>query len=346
MRFGKRLRTALTLLLAVLVGATVGYRLLGGPQVRLLDAIYMAVITISTVGYTEVVDTSRHPALRVFNMFVVVFGIGVMLYVFSESTAFIVEGELQNVFRRRKMLKRIQNLRRHFIICGAGRTGQYVVEELLKTGHSFVVIDRDEEQLNKLSRHGDFPVLTGDATDDEVLAAAGLDRAQGLVSVLPDDRDNLMVTVAVRQKNPGIRIVASCTQEDMADRLTRVGANSAVSPSFIGGLRLASELIRPHVVSFLDVMLREKSQTLRVDESVVCEGSRCAGRKLCDLKLPERFGLLLLAIRHASGETKFNPTADTILTPGDVLILMGEVNQVWKLRPETGDTRGERERQD
>jgi voltage-gated potassium channel len=341
MRLGNRAIPALLLLFLLILCAVVGYRVLGGPGVSLLDAIYMAVITVSTVGYTEVVDTSGHPALRIFNMFVILFGIGILLYVFSVSTAFIVEGDLQDAFRRRKMLKQIRDLKDHFIVCGAGRTGQYVIQELLKTGHPFVVIDRDQEQLARTARLGEFPVLKGDAADEEILSTAGVDRAQGLVSVLADDRDNLMVTVAVRQRNPGIRIVAGCAQEDMADRLLRVGANSAVSPNFIGGLRLASELIRPHVVSFLDVMLREHRATLRVDELVIQPSSGYVGKSLRALAIPDRFGLLVLALRRSSGETKFNPGLDTVLNAEDVLILMGEVDQVWKLRQQADIAAGE-----
>ena len=195
MTIRRQLIIALLLLLNVMMVAVVGYRWLGGPQVTLLDAIYMAVITLATVGYGEVVDTSTHPALRVFNIFVILFGIGIMLYVFSVSTAFIVGGELKDIFRRRKMLKQIHELTDHFIVCGAGETGHYVVQELLNTGHKFIVVDQDQGRLQRIQQLGSFPVLEGDASDEETLETAGITRARGLASVLPDDRDNLMITV-------------------------------------------------------------------------------------------------------------------------------------------------------
>ena len=337
MNLRRNLILALLLLLVVVLGAAVGYRLLGGPEVTALDSIYMAVITIATVGYGEVVDTSVRPALRVFNMFVILFGIGIMLYVFSASTAFIVEGELKDIFRRRKMLKQIRDLTSHFIVCGADETGQYVVQELLKTGNPFVVIDASDEHLEKIQHLGEFPVLQGDAADEEVLESAGLGRARGLVTVLPEDKDNLMVTVTARQKNPSLRIVARCTDARVADKLIRAGANSAVSPNMIGGLRLASELIRPHVVGFLDLMLRDQSKTLRVEEISLTQGSPWAGKTIHDTEIHRRFELLALALRKTSGEMKYNPQGDNVLAAGDVLLVMGNVNDIWKARAAAGE---------
>ncbi|HZO99925.1 MAG TPA: potassium channel protein [Terriglobia bacterium] len=337
MAIRRQLIISLLLLLIVAMVAVVGYRWLGGPEVTLLDAIYMAVITFATVGYGEVVDTSAHPTLRLFNIFVILFGIGIMLYVFSASTAFIVGGELKDIFRRRKMLKQIHDMSDHFIVCGAGETGHYVVEELLKTGNNFVVVDQDRERLEKIQLLGSFPVLEGDASDDETLETAGIARARGLASVLPDDRDNLMVTVTARQKNPRLRIVARCTDERMAERVTMAGANSAVSPSMIGGLRLASELIRPQVVGFLDLMLREKSRTVRVEEISVGDSSPWIGKTLKETDLRGRFQLLALAVRKSSGELSFSPSDDWRIAPGDVLVVLGDMKGVWRAREAAGE---------
>jgi len=336
MNLRQRLLTALLLLVAVVLLAAGGYRLLGGPGVRPLDAIYMARITIASVGYGEIIDTGANPTLRVFNMFVILFGIGVMLYVFSIATAFIVEGELKDIFRRRKMLKQIRDLQDHFIVCGAGETAHHVVQELLKTGPRFVVIDHDEERLEKIQHLGAFPVLKGEATDEETLESAGLARAGGLASVLPDDKDNLMVAVTARQLSPAVRIVARCAEARMADKLSRAGANAAVSPNMIGGLRMASELIRPHVVSFLDLMLKEESKTLRVEEIAVGPTSPWVGKTIHNTDIHRRFELLALAVRRPSGETEYNPHGDTVLAPRDVLIVMGDVRQVWKAREAAG----------
>jgi voltage-gated potassium channel len=309
---------------------------MGGPEVTLLDAFYMAVITVSTVGYGEVVDTSAHPALRLFNIFFILFGIGIMLYVFSAATAFIVEGELNHIFRRRKMLKQIQGMHDHLIVCGAGETGSYLVRELLKTGNLFVVIDHDEERLARISQLGKVPVLKGDGADEEILITARIQQARGLASVLPEDKDNLLATVTARQLNPSLRIVARCAEARMIDKLLRAGANAAVSPNMIGGLRLASELIRPSVVSFLDLMMRDQSATMRVEEITVGEGSPWIGKKLRQMDLHGRFELLPLAVRKPDGELKYNPRDDTALASGDVLVVLGDVANTWKAREAAG----------
>lgn len=337
MNLRRQMAYSVLLLCVVIMGAAAGYRWLGGTEVTLLDAIYMAVITVATVGYGEVVDTSTHPSLRIFNMFVILFGIGIMLYVFSSSTAFIVEGELKDLFRRRKMLKQIRDLYDHLIVCGAGETGHYVVQELLKTGHTFVVIDHDPASLEKIQHLGDFPVLEGDAADEELLTTAGISKARGLVSALREDKDNLMVTVTARQMNPNLKIVARCMEAKMTEKLIRAGANSAVSPNMIGGLRLASELIRPHVVSFLDLMLRDQARTMRVSEITVGEGSSWIGRTIHGTGLHQRFELLALALRKPGGEMTYNPPGDAVLAGADTLIVLGDESKTWKAREAAGD---------
>jgi voltage-gated potassium channel len=296
----------------------------------------MAVVTITSVGYAEIVDTHANPGLRLFNIFFILVGIGIMLYVFSASTAFIVEGELNHLFRRRKMQKLIRDMHDHLIICGAGETGTHLVKELLKTGNVFVVIDHDEERLQRISQLGEVPVLKGEGGDEETLKAAQIQKARGLASVLPEDKDNLLLTVTARQLNPNLRIVARCAEAGMVEKLLRHGANSAISPNMIGGLRLASELIRPSVVTFLDVMLRDQSGTIRVDEIAVAEGSPWVGKKLKDVDVHGRYALLPLAIRKPTGSMQFNPRSDTVMAGGDVLVVMGDVADTWKARDAAG----------
>ena len=337
MSLRRQLELSLLLLVVVVLSAVAVYMWFGGPQVTLLDAFYMAVITITTVGYSEIVNTQSNPALRLFNIFFILVGIGIMLYVFSVSTAFIVEGELNHFFRRRKMQKLIRDMHDHLIICGAGETGTYLVKELLKTGNLFVVIDHDEGRLERIGQLGEVPVLKGEGGDEEVLAAAQIQKARGLASVLPEDKDNLLTTVTARLLNPNLRIVARCAEAHMVEKLLRHGANSAISPNMIGGMRLASELIRPSVVSFLDMMLRE-SGTMRVEEIAVAEDSPWIGKKLKDIDLHGRYELLPLAIRTPGGDTKFNPRSDTVMASGDVLMVMGDVANAWKARDAAGNS--------
>ncbi len=338
----RRIAFALTLLLADAAAAVIGYRLIGGPSVRLLDAIYMAVITLTGVGYGEVVDTAHNPALRVFNIFVVLIGVATAVYVFSILTAFIVEGELRHLFRRSRMRKKIGELRQHYIVCGLGETGRYAVEELHKTGTPFVVIDSSQEVVDRLRQHqsgvfSEMLYIIGDATDEAVLQEAGLDRARGIIACLAGDKDNLVITVLVRQQNPRIRIVTRYKELSFSERMVKAGANSVVSPNRIGGLRLASEVLRPHVVSFLDLMLQEKSRTLRIEEIEVGENSRWIGAELGDLQFRTRFNLMLLAVRDPADPPRtlrFNPPDATRLAPGAVLIIMGDMDDLRRARAE------------
>jgi voltage-gated potassium channel len=300
----------------------------------------MAVITLSGVGYQEVVDTSRNPALRVFNIFIVFFGVATMVYVVSILTAFLVEGELSDLFRRRKMEKQISGLTGHYIICGLGDTGKYVAAELQATGTPYVVVETHEESVQKFreTQPGLLYVI-GDATDEAVLDHTGVARAKGLIAGLSTDKDNLVITFLVRQKNPAIRIVARCSDEEkFSDRMLKAGANSTVSPNRIGGLRLASELLRPHVVEFLDLMLKDQSRTLRVEQIEIPVGSSWSGMSLDHLDLRSRHGLVPLAVKNSGSRQnpafQVNPPGEQILREGAIVIVMGDVDNVKSAREE------------
>lgn len=327
-----RLRTALFALMIVVIVAACGYRLLG-QNVSWLDAIYMTVVSLTSVGYAEIVPTANNPALRIFNIFVLVFGLGIMLYVFSIATAFIVEGDLKRLFWKNKMLKRIKGLRNHTIVCGAGTTGRRVVEELHKTRRDIVVIDLDPARLERLSNIGEIPVIQGDASDEEILDLAGLDYAGGVVTALPNDKDNLVVVITVRLKHPNVRIVARCVDAKMADKMIRAGASSTVSPNSIGGMRLASEMVRPNVVTFLDMMLRDTDETLRIEEIPVPFHSAWVGQSLGKIELRERFSLSCLAIREPGEEIfRYNPHDSEVVRGNAVIVVMGNVNDIHTAR--------------
>ena len=240
------------------------------------------------------------------------------------------------------MKKQVSDLKRHYIICGFGETGRHVVDELQKTHTPYVVVDNSHEAITRgQEMHPDLYKnmlwVIGDATDEKILEQAGLDDAVGLISVLPSDKDNLVITVVVRQRNHTIRIVSRCTHLSYAERMVKAGANSTVSPNHIGGLRMASEVLRPHVVSFLDLMLQEKSRTLRIDEISLGEQSVWLASSLSDLDVSGRYNLLLLAIKsagEAGPQVTFNPPADTRLAAGDVIIVMGDADMVALARAE------------
>jgi voltage-gated potassium channel len=336
----RRLAFALALLLGLIVLSVAGYRFLGGPSVTFLQALYMAVITLAGVGYGEVVDTSHNPALRVFNMGVVLFGVAITVYVFSVVAAFLVDVELSNPLWRRRMQRRIDELSSHYVVCGLGDTGRYCVRELRDTHTPYVVIELHEENVKRLQElHPDYLQdllwIAGDATEEEVLEKAGIARAKGLISALPHDKDNLVVTVVARQRFPKLRIVARSADRRFSERILRAGANSTVLPTRIGGLRMASEAIRPAVVSFLDLMLQEQSQTLRVEELELSANSPWLGRPLQDIPFQRDYNLLVLAVRQPQAiGPKFwvNPPLTFTLQAGTVVIILGDLNDISRAR--------------
>ena len=344
MELRRRLIFAMLLLVVVTAISVLGYRLLGGPGITFLQALYMAVITLAGVGYGEIVETQANPALRVFNIFVVLFGVMITAYVFSSVTAFLVEGDYSDIFRRRKMLKRIEQLKNHFIVCGLGDTGRHAVNELQRTGTPYVVIENHDDNVKRFKEHGgdkynDMLYIIGDATDEDILNQAGVTRASGLMTTLAQDKENLVITVMVRQKNPTIRIVARCTDMKFSERMQKAGANSVVSPNMIGGMRLASEMLRPHVVGFLDLMLKEQSRTLRIEEVVLDSNSPWIGKMLGELNLRTKYNLLPMALKNAGDEKAqnfwVNPPDNIKLREGVVLIVMGDVSDIRKARTDS-----------
>lgn len=342
MELRRQLRIAFVCLSIVLAVSVAGYRLLGGPSVTILDALYMAIITLSSVGYTEIVDTAHNPMLRAFNIFVIIFGVMIMLYVFSVVTAFLVEGQITDFFWRRKMLKRINELKDHYIVCGLGDTGRHAVEELARTRALYVVIETNEDHIKRMvndesGSYREMLYVVGDATDADMLDHVGIDRAKGMITTLASDKENLIITVLARQKNPDLRIVARCIDQKFAERLTKAGADSTVSPNQIGGMRIASEVLRPHVVNFLDLMLKDKSRTLRIEEIEIPEHSTWIGKRVADLHLRGSYNLLPLAIKDAYHDGKkhgfwVNPPENITCHAGLVLIVLGDAKDVCSAR--------------
>jgi voltage-gated potassium channel len=236
-------------------------------------------------------------------------------------TAFVVEGELNEAFRRRKMEKRIEKLRDHFIVCGADGVGTHVARELAATQRPYIVVDVDREKIERLHGGEDGPAwVVGDATDNATLEKAGIERAQGLFAVTGDDNQNMVISLSARQLNPKIRVVARCEEARNSEKMQRAGADSAVSPTRIGGLRIASEMLRPTVVNFLDVMLRREDLALRIEELAV--PASMVGRQLATLELHRFRKLLLLAVRTGDGWT-YNPPLDYVMQAGETLVFMG-----------------------
>ncbi|MBI5116896.1 potassium channel protein [Candidatus Poribacteria bacterium] len=328
----KRLAIALVLMAATVLIGTVMYKALTENRYDWLTCLYMTVITLATVGYGEVIDTSQFPAVRIFTIALILFGMGILLYSVSTVTSIMVETDLREVFKRRKMIKDIKLLRRHFIVCGAGATGACIVSELMKTGTDFVVIDRDPDRIEAARQLGDVFYILGDATDDHVLINAGIDHAAGLAATLSSEKDNLYLTLTARQLNPSLRIVTRGLDQSVDRKLRKAGADAIVSPAHIGGLRMASELIRPSVVSFLDTMLRDTTGAIRFEEVRITPESRFINQTIKSTRIRDDSNLLIVALRESGSQSFiYNPSADTTLTDGMTLIVLGDSARVREL---------------
>ncbi|MBI4830407.1 MAG: potassium channel protein [Candidatus Lindowbacteria bacterium] len=328
----KRLAIALVLMVITVVIGTVMYKALTENRYDWLTCLYMTVITLATVGYGEVIDTSQVPAVRIFTIVLILFGMGILLYGVSTVTSIMVETDLREVFKRRKMIKDIKLLRNHFIVCGAGATGVCIVNELMKTGTEFVVIDRDPERIEAVRNLGEVFHVVGDATDDHVLINAGIDHAAGLAATLSSEKDNLYLTLTARQLNPSLRIVARGLDQNVDRKLRKAGADAVVSPTHIGGLRMASEMIRPSVVSFLDTMLRDTSGAIRFEEVRITPESRFINQTIKSTRIRDDSNVLIVALREPGSQSFiYNPSADTVLSDGMTLIVLGDSSRVREL---------------
>jgi voltage-gated potassium channel len=311
----KRIYFACLIMLVVTVIGTVGYYLLGqsahnGPPWKIGECLYMTIITLTTVGFGEIIDLTRVPGARTFTIIILLGGLGVAAYFVSTLTAFLVEGELTNVFWRKKMEKQIRKLTGHIIICSDDSTGvaYYVIEELHKTGTPFVLVGKDEQVIKNMQlQFGDFPVVIGDPTHADYLSAAEVQKASGVISVLSDDKDNLCVVVTCRQLNAGLKIISSCRESEFAGKLKLLGSD-VVMPNSIGGLRIASQIIRPKVVRYLDLMMRDRDCVVRIEDITLSEKSFLVGKQVRDINFPDFTQLLVLAlIRSGHASPIYNP---------------------------------------
>lgn len=325
-------------ILVVTLAGSVGYWLIGDGRWTFHDCLYMTVITVTTVGYGEVLtDMDKIEGARAFTIVLLVFGTGSLVYFASTITAFIVEGDLRNVLFANKLKKRMKRMKDHVIVCGAGSTGRNVIVEMLKTGVPVIAIDTDEDKLRGLADahpKAEYAYVLGDATEDGIMEQANMAGARGLVAALSSDKDNLYLTVSARQANPQLRIVARCAELSHVEKIKRSGADAVVSPNFIGGMRMVSELLRPAVVRFLDDMLRDRRAAYRIEE--VRLGGKDLGKTLRDARIRERFGMTVLALQQKDSDPwTYNPDADTEIGPGMTLVVLGSAEQVAALRNES-----------
>ncbi|MEZ4461558.1 MAG: potassium channel protein [bacterium] len=318
-----RLIRAAGLQLAVFAAGSVGYHILTDRQYDLLTCAFMTAITLTTAGYEEVVPINT-PELQVFTIALILFGMGAVLYFVSALTAFIIDGELREFLRERKISGMLEELSNHFVIAGTGDTGKFVLLEMVKLKRPVVLIDMDRERIAALEQEYGFqiPFVVGDATDDDVLIRAGLERAQGVVFSLGNDRDNLFATISARRLSANLRIVTRGEDPRSEKKFLMAGATSVIYTNVLGGLRMAAEVTRPRVTTFLDLVMRDHDHFRIVEEIPVPDGSPLAGRSIKHANFRGRTDALIIAIHEENDEYRFNPGPDYVIRENTQLIVL------------------------
>ena len=328
----KRLYFVLIAIVVIISAGSIGYYILFGGKPKFMDCIFMTVISLTSVGYGEILQVTGNAYAQIFTMILITFGMGILLYGISSMTALLVEGDLSGILRKKQMDKQIKKLNNHYIVCGGGETGCPLLEELVKNCEQVVLIELDEKNIERCNRIENLLYIKGDATDDQNLLSAGIERAAGIIVALPSDKDNLYITMTARMLNKKIRIISKMINQKLEPKLKKAGANSVVSPNFIGALRMASEMIRPAAVDFLDSMLRSKKQNLRIHQITVSAHSSAVGKKISESGIKDKFNLLVVGAKQNSEEIEFNPSSSQVLKDGMTLIVMGKVDDIARAR--------------
>ena len=314
----------------MIFGGTAGYQIIEGWT--FIEALYMTVITISTVGFKEVGQLSGTG--RIFTIFLILGGIVVITSGISLIFSSIIEGTFGEIIRRQRMEKKLARIKSHFIICGFGAVGEDVVNEFIRENKPFVLIEKDKVILDKLLK--EFPdtiFVIGDATDDEILKNAQIEKAKGILAVLGKTADNLYICLSARSLNPKLRIIARVIESESIDKLKKAGADYVFSPEKIGGIRLAAAALKPAVTSFLDAIIRGEYLDLVLNEVEVQEHSSIVRKTLKESEISKNIGVIISAIKSANTDKlNFNPSSKTIINPSDILIVFGSSNQIKQLK--------------
>ncbi|HEX3036965.1 MAG TPA: potassium channel protein [Thermodesulfobacteriota bacterium] len=317
-----RLLIAATLLVFAVVFGTLGYMLVEGWN--FLESFYMTIITLTTAGYREVHPLSDEG--MVFTIILLVGGVGIILYTLTTGAGIIIEGQLKGVFWRKRLENKINELKGHYIVCGYGRMGRIISKELKGRGISFVVVEKHSGALQPGME--DILIFEGDATKDEVLTKVGIQRAKGLVTVLPTDAENLFVVLSARGLNPNLVIVARAVEEAAEGKILRAGANRVISPYYTGGLRMAQTILKPAVTDFIEFATKSGNLELQMEEIIVRDGSKFVGLTLYESGIGKDLGIIIVAIKKPDGSMQFNPTSRSVIQAGDTLIALGEIHKL------------------
>jgi len=315
-----RIREAAIAFGIILIIGSVGYKYLGTDNTTMFDGLYMTILTVSTIGFEEVIELDNNFLGRVFTIFIAFSGIGILTFILSNFAALFIEGGLREKLRIKKMEKIIDKWTGHYILCGLGQVGFQTAKELETTRHKYVFADSSTDRINNVQSDLISGVgFVGDCTDDEFLLKLGVERAEGLFITTGDDNVGLMICLSARQLNPKLRIIARCTDQRNMKKFTSVGANTMISPAFIGGMRIASEMVRPTVTTFLDKMLRGDNPTLRIEEIGFSENY--VGKNLLEIPIQNYKNTLVLAVREGN-DWIYNPPRHHQIKDDTVLIVM------------------------
>ncbi len=326
----RRVVFSLGFLLLVVTGGTAGYMVL--ERARFLDALYMTVISVSTVGFSEVIELDDTG--RILTMAVVVLGAGSVTYAAVNGIEFLVEGHLQQLVGRRRMDRTLERLQGHTIVCGFGQVGRHVVDQLMQDGHEAVVVDPNPERLEMASAR-EVAFIDGDATVEEILVQAGLKRARALVACAHDDADNVLITLTARGINPDVLVIARVKNDENELKAQRAGAGRVIAPAAIGGRRIAALVTHPAVIDFLDVVTRSADLSIVLEEVTLGDDSPLAGHSLRELDLRGRYGATVVALRQSSSsEPRTRPDPDESLGVGDTLVVIGSREDLDRLTHE------------
>ena len=319
----KNLKIALIGLLSLFIIGTVGFHIIEGWSIT--ESLYTTVITLSTVGYGDFYPHTEQG--RIFTIFLVIFGVGTMLYTVVLFTETMVEARFRLILGRGRLEKMIKKLNNHYIICGCGRIGYLICKELSAEKIAFAVIDNDPETIQKIEEEG-IIYLKGDATQDKTLITAGINRAKGIVCALPTDAENLYVILTAKELNPDIYILSRSEEIESEHRLLRAGADRVISPYILGGTRMAMAITRPAMMDFIEISTRRQSLELRMDEIEICDGSPFINKSLEQSEIRQLYGLIIVAVKKDTGQMIFNPQANYVISTGDKLIALGEDKNV------------------
>ncbi len=318
--------------MVLLLFGAMGYMFLEGASFD--DGLYMTLITVTTVGYDEAIPLSAGG--RYFTMVLILLGVGFVMFIFKEMTEAVVTGGLQKALGKRKMSKKLEKVTGHYIVCGFGRIGQVICQLLAKHNRKFVVVERDDAALEQIQKLG-YLCVPGDASEDDTLLEAGVERAKGLIAVVSSDADNLYLTLSARSLNRNLYIIARSSREArVKSKLKRAGADKVISPYDIGATRMANLILKPAVVEFIDLAVAGNELGLSMEEIRVTSSSALLNKSLMDSGLRETYNLIVVSIKRADGQSIFNPLPNVVIMEGDVLIVLGERDQVYALEKTMG----------